>query len=183
VREPRKKPVEIIDYDPRWPQAFADLKAVLLGRLGDLAMGVEHVGSTAVPSLCSKPIIDLDVVIADRQSLPEAVQRLASLGYVHEGDLGIAGREAFARSAADVPRDDRGRTWPEHHLYVCDKNSAELRRHVAFRDALRADPARATAYGQLKQELARRFRHDRDAYGQGKTAFIESVLHPVHPVS
>jgi GrpB-like predicted nucleotidyltransferase (UPF0157 family) len=176
VREPRNKPVEIIDYDPRWPQAFADLKAVLLGRLGDLALEVEHVGSTAVPGLCAKPIIDLDVVIANRQSLPEVIRRLAGLGYAHEGDLGIAGREAFARSAADVPRDGRGRTWPEHHLYVCDKNSNELRRHLAFRDALRADPDRTAAYGRLKRELASRFRNDREAYGHGKSEFIERVL-------
>jgi GrpB-like predicted nucleotidyltransferase (UPF0157 family) len=175
------KPIEIVDYAPRWPQVFEDLKTVILSCLGDLSLSVEHVGSTAVPGLCAKPIIDLDVVIPDRLRLPEVIGRLAGLGYVHEGDLGIVGREAFARPAADVPRDGRGCTWPEHHLYVCDRESPELRRHLAFRDALRGSPERAAAYGQLKRELARKFHHDREAYGQGKARFVEDVLEQARP--
>ena len=175
----KDRPVEIVEYDPEWPEVFADLSAVIGRILGDLALGIEHVGSTAVPGLCAKPIIDLYVVILSRERLPQVVQALSGLGYVHQGDLGIVGREAFGIVGADVPRDGRGRLWPEHHLYVCAGDSIELRRHLAFRDALRADPLRAAAYGVLKRQLAQQFRDDRDGYCQGKTLFIESVLRPL----
>lgn len=168
--------IEIVDYDPRWPQIFADLSAVIRGHLVDLASGIEHVGSTAVPGLCAKPIIDLDVVIASRDHLPQVVQSLAQLGYEHQGDLGIAQREAFRRAGSDVPHAGRGRSWPEHHLYVCARDNAELHRHIAFRDALRANPAYAAAYGQLKRRLADQFRQDRNAYCDAKTLFVEKVL-------
>ena len=109
-------PVEIADYDPGWPAAFAALRDQITGVLGPLAQRIEHVGSTAVPGLPAKPIIDLDVVIATRAHLPEVITRLDALGYHHEGDLGITGREAFTSPAAT----------PAHHLYVCSADSREL---------------------------------------------------------
>jgi GrpB-like predicted nucleotidyltransferase (UPF0157 family) len=118
-------------------------------------------------------------VIETAAHLPQVVQALAGLGYGHQGDLGIAGREAFQRLGDDVPRDGTSRSWAEHHLYVCPKNSPELRRHLAFRDALRADPAQAAAYGHLKRRLAQQFRDDRDVYCNGKTRFVEGVLRRV----
>lgn len=169
-------PIEIVDYNPHWPQVFADLSAVIGEALGDLALAIEHVGSTAVPDLCAKPIIDLDVVISSREHLPQVVQALSHLGYMHQGDLGITGREAFAGAGVSVPHQDPPRSWPAHHLYVCAVDSLELHRHLVFRDALRADPARAAAYADLKRQLAQQFRHDRDAYCQAKTLFVESVL-------
>jgi GrpB-like predicted nucleotidyltransferase (UPF0157 family) len=172
-------PIEIVDYDPHWPTALGELSAVIAAALGALAVAIEHVGSTAVPGLPAKPILDFDVVIESSEHLPVVTETLAGLGYVHQGNLGIAGREAFARQGDDVPRCGTGRSWPEHHLYVCPRDSAELHRHLAFRDALRADPAQAAAYGQLKRRLAQRFRDDRDAYGNGKAQFVEGVLKQV----
>src|ERR1700677_1324327 len=122
-------PVLIQDYDPAWPEAFSKLAARVKAALNSLAVTVEHIGSTAVPGLAAKPIIDLDVVLASAADLPEAIRLLATIGYVHEGDLGIPGREAF-RSPPGEPR---------HHLYLLATGAAELRRHLAFRDALRAD--------------------------------------------
>jgi GrpB-like predicted nucleotidyltransferase (UPF0157 family) len=173
--------IEIVDYDPQWPQLFADLSAAIRGHLGDLAIGIEHVGSTAIPGLCAKPIIDLDVVIASRDHLPRVIQALAQLGYEHQGDLGIAQREAFRRTGSDVPRHAPGRFWPEHHLYVCATDNLELCRHITFRDALRAHSAQAAAYALLKRHLAEQFRHDRNAYCEAKTLFVESVLGAAQP--
>src|SRR5512145_273306 len=113
-------PVVIVDYDPSWPDVFEDLRARLLRALGDLVMAIEHVGSTAVPGLAAKPIIDIDVVIPSVSDLPAAIQRLAEIGYAHRGDLGVPGREAFSQPA-DLPR---------HHLYVCTIRSVELLRHL-----------------------------------------------------
>src|SRR5262249_53704550 len=89
---------------------------------GYLVSAIEHVGSTSVPGLAAKPIIDLDVLLAPAAYLPETIQRLATLGYEHEGDLGIAGREAFRRRP----------TLFAHHLYVCLPKSEEFRRHISY---------------------------------------------------
>ena len=93
--------VLIEDYDPAWPNVFSKLAARAMAALGSLAVGVEHIGSTAVPGLAAKPIIDLDVVIALPSDLPEAIRCLSNLGYIHEGDLGIT-VEAF-RPPSDMP--------------------------------------------------------------------------------
>ena len=159
-------PVEIADYDPGWPAAFAALRAQIAAALGPLAQRIEHVGSTAVPGLPAKPVIDLDVVIATLAELPEVISRLATLGYLHEGDLGITGREAFASPAAT----------PARHLYVCTADSRELARHLAFRDYLRTHPGQARTYAKLKRSLAAQFRSDRDAYSRSKAAFVEQAL-------
>jgi len=164
--EQRAEPVVVIAYDPAWAAAFASLRDRLAAALGDLAAGIEHVGSTAVPGLDAKPIVDVDVVIRRREDLGDVVRRLAELGYEHLGDLGIVGREAF-RSAPGSPR---------HHLYVCAAGAAPLQAHLTLRDVLRGDPKLAAEYAALKRELAERFRDDRDAYTEGKSAFITAVL-------
>jgi len=171
------KLIEIVPYDTRWPTQFEALRQVYVAALDGDTVSVEHVGSTSVPGLAAKPILDIDLVIPSRRDLAPAVRRLARLGYRHQGDLGIVGREAFSRDGADdVPRDGSGRQWPEHHLYVCAADSEELHRHLAFRDALRADPRLVEDYAALKRALAERFRHDRDAYSTAKTEFVQRVL-------
>jgi GrpB-like predicted nucleotidyltransferase (UPF0157 family) len=150
---------------------------VYLNALGELAITIEHVGSTSVPRLAARPIIDIDVVIQSRDDLPSVVKRLALLGYRHQGDIGVPGREAFARDGADdVPRDGSGRSWPAHNLYVCALSCSELRRHLMFRDWLRGNPAAAAEYGMLKRRLADIYHDDRESYTDAKTDFIEAAL-------
>ncbi|PYX88742.1 MAG: GrpB family protein, partial [Acidobacteria bacterium] len=86
-------PVIVLDYDPNWPELFRSLRKRIADALGNMAAAIEHVGSTAVPDLPAKPIIDIDVLLASETMLPTAVERLASLGYIHQGNLGIAERE------------------------------------------------------------------------------------------
>jgi GrpB-like predicted nucleotidyltransferase (UPF0157 family) len=157
------EPIEVVDYDPAWPAEFERLKGRALAALGELAVAVEHVGSSAVPGLAAKPIVDLYAVVED---VPAAIERLTALGYVHQGDLGIPGREAF-----DWPRGER-----RHHLYVCPRDHEGLDEVLRFRDYLREHPEEARAYAELKRELAVRHRDDRDAYGAAKTAFIRARL-------
>jgi GrpB-like predicted nucleotidyltransferase (UPF0157 family) len=159
-------PIVVVASDPGWPARFLQLRDRLAAALGPLAIRIEHVGSTAVPGLAAKPIIDLDVVIATRDDLPAVIDRLRPLGYRHQGDLGVPGREAFASPPGSPP----------HHLYPCTSASAALARHLALRDLLRADPPAARAYADLKRSLAARFRHDRAAYADAKTDFIETLL-------
>jgi GrpB-like predicted nucleotidyltransferase (UPF0157 family) len=158
-------PVIVLDYDPNWPGLFQSLRKRIAEALGNLAAAIEHVGSTAVPDLAAKPVIDIDVLLASATMLPAAIERLASLGYVHEGNLGIPEREAFLAPANDPP----------HHLYVCPPGSSEFRRHVAFRDYLRAHPKDAKLYGNLKTALAERFREDRSAYIAAKREFVAEL--------
>ena len=172
----RRAPVVVVPHDPGWPASFEALRTVLATALGDVARAIHHVGSTAVPGLPAKPILDVDVEIALPVDLPETVRRLALLGYRSVGDLGILGREAFDRDGDDVPRDGSGREWPDHHLYVCPSEARELRRHVLLRDFLRANPARAAEYAALKRALAVRHREDREAYTDGKSELIASLI-------
>lgn len=162
-------PSAICDYSPAWASQFADLSVRVVNSLQKIVLRIEHVGSTAVPGLAAKPIIDMDVVLASSADLPQAIRLLADLGYVHEGDLGVNGREAFRCPSGEAP----------HHLYVLMEGAAELRRHVAFRDALRADAALRDEYVQLKKDLAVQYPGDRGAYTQGKSTFIKAVIRAI----
>jgi GrpB-like predicted nucleotidyltransferase (UPF0157 family) len=157
----------VLPYDRAWKTAFETIKGEIEAALGDLILGIEHVGSTAVEGLPAKPCIDLDVVIGDYAVFPGVVQILASIGYIHEGDLGIKGREAFRYE--DKPH------LMKHHLYVCPRDSRELHRHITFRDFLRSSPQAAKQYGQVKEEAARRYPDNIDQYMQFKSACVEQL--------
>lgn len=156
-------PIVIVDYDERWPLLFEALAAPIREAVG---ARVEHIGSTAVPGLAAKPVIDIDVVVPTERDVPAAVERLRGLGYVHQGDKGVPGREAFL--------------WPDgmepHHVYVVIVGGPALASHLAFRDRLRADPAVAARYAELKRKLAARFGSDRLGYTEAKGAFVAEVL-------
>ena len=136
------------------------------GALGPRVARIEHVGSTAVPGLAALPVIDLDVVLADPAGRPGAIARLGAIGYAHEGELGIPGRDAFRWPAGEA----------RHHLYLLADGADELRRHLRFRDALRADSALRERYAQLKRDIAARPGITRAAYKDAKGPFIAAVL-------
>ncbi len=169
-------PVEIVDYNSEWPVTFDALCTRYQRTLGSLACAIEHVGSTSVPGLAAKPILDIDIVIASRADLPAVIDVLSTLGYTHQGDQGISGREAFRRDSKLAPYNSTGREWPGHHLYVCVQDSVPLHEHLIFRNHLRSSPADVHAYSALKRELAQRFRYDREAYTEAKTDFIRGIL-------
>lgn len=157
----------LVDYDPTWAGQFAGIaRRVRAAFAGGPAIAVEHIGSTAVRGLGAKPILDIDVVVPSHMDAPDAIARLAALGYTHQGNLGIAGREAFECPPGTVP----------HHLYLCARDSAEYRRHTAFRDYLRNHWDEAKRYEALKRDLAAQFPTDRAAYSAGKSEFVEAVL-------
>ena len=163
----RTEPVEIVNYDLAWPAQFAALAARVHTAFADgPLLAIEHVGSTAVVGLAAKPIIDMVVILPTLDALPDAVDRLASLGYIHEGNGGVPGRESFRWPSGE----------PRHHLYVCACDCPEYRRHIAFRNYLRQHLDTAQAYAALKRDLAARFRDDRAAYSTGKTEFVEATL-------
>jgi GrpB-like predicted nucleotidyltransferase (UPF0157 family) len=158
--------VVVVDYDPAWPRNFEELRDRILPVLGDVALAIEHVGSTSVPGLAAKPIIDMTVVVAARSDVPLAIERLARAGYRHKGNLGIEDREAF----------DHLPGLPRHNLYVCPQGTIGIVNQMAVRDYLRAHAESAAQYGALKKRLALRFPNDIDHYVFGKTDFVLDVL-------
>lgn len=162
----RREPIFICEYDPAWPSQFGYLSERIFNVLGKIVRRIEHVGSTAVPDLIAKPIIDVDVVLGSDADLPEAIRLLATIRYVHEGNLGVTGREAFRAPENEV----------RHHLYVLSEGADELGRHIAFRDALRADSLLRSNYAELKRQLAVRHAGDRQSYMEAKSDFIRAAL-------
>lgn len=157
--------VKVVEYDPVWPKQFEEIRASLWPALRAIAIAIEHVGSTSVPGLAAKPIIDLDIVVSEAK-VPAGIKRLHELGYEHRGDLGIRGREAF-RCPSQPAR---------HHLYLCTADGPPLANHLAIRDYLRTHPSEARTYGELKMALARQFAQDIDGYMEAKTGFLVEVL-------
>jgi GrpB-like predicted nucleotidyltransferase (UPF0157 family) len=162
------EPVVIVDYDLAWPERYEALRAPIAAALGPLAAEIVHLGSTSVPGLAAKPVIDLNILLRRSSDLAAVIERLASLGYRHEGDFGIVGREAFATPPRYSAHD--------HHLYVCAPDWAGHADQIAFRDYLRAHPRTANAYARLKRSLAIKYRDNRGAYANAKAGFVAAVL-------
>ena len=162
--------LEVVAYDPGWPAAFAAEAVRLRDTLGPLALRVDHHGSTAVPGLRAKPIIDIQVSVARLQPLTAYGERLQAIGYVH------------------VPHPDdqicpffhRPEGWPHsHHVHVVERGGSEERRTLAFRDYLRDHAAVARDYERLKERLMSQFSGDPDAheaYARAKGDFVERVV-------
>lgn len=163
--------VEIVDYDPRWPALF-DQEADRLRATLDpsLIIGLEHFGSTAIPNLCAKPIIDILIAVrslADAQAA--LVEGLRHLDYVYWAENPNKDRMFFVRG---MPPFGARRS---HHVHVTEIHG-QMWRRLAFRDYLRAHPEQAGIYAQLKRRLATEHRTDREAYTDAKSAYIESVM-------
>lgn len=156
----------VVDYDPSWPDRFEDIRAFVAPAVADVAQAIEHVGSTSVPGLAAKPVIDVDVVVQSRTDIPAAVAALEELGYVHVGDLGRVDRDAF-RSVSWLPR---------HHLYVVVHGSRPYLDHVQFRDHLRRHPDDATRYAARKRDVAHLYEIDPDAYVEAKSDVVTDIL-------
>lgn len=166
----------ILPYDPEWKQAFEKLSAVLYPRLKDFEINIQHVGSTSVPGLHAKPILDIDIIIHDKSSLDHISEILASMGYIGRGDQGVPGRFAFRQSSPHTPLRGEGEKWQEHHLYVCFSDSLALKNHIIFRDSLLKDGDLVEEYSNLKMDLVNQKGMTREQYTIQKTAFILNVL-------
>jgi len=165
----REDGVHVVDHDPGWGESFATEAASLRAALpGDVPWSIEHFGSTAVPGLAAKPVVDIMVVCGERSAWARFRDPIESLGYVFWAENPEPDHMFFVKG---MPPYGEART---HHVHVRLPRDAE--RHLRFRDALRRSPPLAARYAALKRVLAERHRHDREAYTEGKTAFVEAVL-------
>lgn len=160
--------LRVVEYDPGWPGRFAAEAGRIRAALHDGAPRIEHIGSTAVPGLAAKPIIDMMLVVEDFDATRPLVGQLEELGYRYHGENGIPRRHYFTRE------DTAGTV--THHLHALEEGSLEARKHRLFRDHLRANRAARDAYGSLKLRLAAMHASDRQAYQEGKTGLIERIL-------
>lgn len=165
-------------YQNRWVKDFEDIKKILQDALKHLTIAIEHVGSTAVPNLAAKPIIDIDIVYNEKTNFNTIKKRLEKIGYLHNGNQGIKDREVFKRYHT-------GNTHGVvdtilHHLYVCPDYSEELQRHLVFRNYLRIHEQERAEYENLKYKIAEQAGQDRKIYAQLKEIqakpFVEDIL-------
>ena len=167
----------ILKYQPSWENDFEQIKNVLFHALDPTSVGIEHVGSTAVPGLGAKNIIDIDLIYHNESDFNRIKTSLQNLGYFHAGDQGIEGREVFKRNGTFHHHVLDAIT---HHLYVCHSENLELKRHLAFRDFLGTHEDERKAYEILKEEIADKANQDKKEYARLKEIlakdFIEGIL-------
>ena len=157
--------VRVVSYDKKWPSLFLAESRRLAAACRSLPVRFEHVGSTGVPGLCAKPVLDILAGHPAGKLALEYVMPFEQAGYIHRGDRGIAGHQFFRRGQ---PR--------AYHIHLVEEDGELWRQYLAFRDHLRADPTAARRYGELKEALAARFPHDRESYINGKSEFVRGVL-------
>ncbi|MCG3131469.1 MAG: hypothetical protein FLDDKLPJ_02262 [Phycisphaerae bacterium] len=159
------EPIVLAPHDPRWPGEAEAEGLRIAGACGSAVIRVEHIGSTAVPGLIAKPVLDLMPLVRRFEDGYACVAPMRALGYWYAGDFGIAGRHLFIQGS---PR--------THHAHLLVEGSLEARRHLAVRDLLRASKRLADRYAALKRELAPRFGDDRVGYADAKSAFMRELF-------
>ena len=159
--------VKLSPYRTAWARLFGEEKKRLQEVIGEGILDIQHIGSTAVPNLKAKPILDIGVAVENFEEAFALVSPLEKLGYTYRGENGIPRRHYFVKG----PPDKR-----THHIHMFEEVNEEWAKHLLFRDYLRTHPETAAAYGTLKEDLAKRYPRDREAYTDGKHEFIQEVL-------
>lgn len=159
------EPIVLAPHDPRWLTDAADECRHIAHACEPWVIRVEHIGSTSVPGLIAKPVLDLMPLVKTFEDGFECVEPMRAMGYWYAGDFGIPGRHLFIKGS---PR--------THHAHMLVEGSKEARRHLAVRDVLRADPEAVARYAVLKNELAPRFGDDREGYAEAKAAFMRELF-------
>lgn len=158
--------IEVVPYSPGWASQFEELNHRLRAVLRTTnIVAIEHVGSTAVPGLAAKPILDVDIIVR-RSATRDAIAALTTAGYTHRGDLGVTDREAFNAPDENPPR----------HVYLCVENTLHARNHLAVRNVLRQNPSLRDRYAAVKLDLARDPDMDIGRYIAGKSLILQEVL-------
>jgi GrpB-like predicted nucleotidyltransferase (UPF0157 family) len=161
-----QRSVKVVPYHPEWVKCY-EIEAQKISQIfGDLLVAIHHIGSTSVPGLDAKPIIDILPEVYDIQAVDTLNEGMIGLSYIPKGEAGIPGRRFFIKPSE---------TERTHHVHVFQSGSAEAIRHLAFRDYLIAHPETAAAYADLKRQLAQQFPEDIYGYMDGKDAGIKAV--------
>jgi GrpB-like predicted nucleotidyltransferase (UPF0157 family) len=169
VYSKNNRPIHVVDYDPNWPRLFEQEKALLLATLGKGILQIEHFGSTSIPGLAAKPVIDIAVGVKTFEETIHYVPLFESLGYIYEPEFeaAIPTRRFFWKGTPLVHT---------YHIHLAAVGSEAWIKPILFRDYLRAHPDEARQYQELKRALAAQHISDMDGYIDGKTAFVASIV-------
>lgn len=159
--------VEVIPHDSNWREIFVAESKRVADALGNNAIAIHHIGSTVIPGIYAKPIIDLLAEVQDILKVGERRSAMESLGYAAMGEFGISGRRYFRKENQNGCR--------THHLHVFEAGSEQVERHLAFRDYMIAHPIDAQKYSALKRELAKKYPQSIDEYMDGKDGLIKEI--------
>ncbi len=158
--------VIVKDHDPAWEAEYERESARLVAVLGDNVLACHHIGSTAIPTIGAKPVIDILLVVSSLDLLDARNETMIGLGYLPKGENGIAGRRYYRKGSDELHT---------HHVHAFAKGHPDIARHLAFRDYMRTHPKAAREYDRLKRELAARYPLDIGSYIDGKDAFIKEI--------
>lgn len=161
------RPIAVDDYDPRWAASFRAERRLILAAVGEVVVELEHFGSTSVPGLAAKPIVDMLAGVRTLEEVPALAGALLAIGYAACG-IHVPGRQLFAKGG---PYNEA-----THHLHFVEHSTPAWRDPLRFRNRLRADPELALRYAELKRQLARTHSNDINGYSDGKSEFVRSVL-------
>src|SRR5215213_314747 len=161
------KKVEVVPHDPRWRAAFEAEAKHVAAALGENVVAIHHIGSTAIPNIYAKPVVDLLVEVGDIAGVDGRRSAMESLGYEVMGEYGIPGRRYFRKDDQEGIR--------THNVHAFEAGSGEVERHLAFRDYMIAHPGDARTYSELKRKLAEEHPQDLDGYMDGKDGFIKEM--------
>jgi GrpB-like predicted nucleotidyltransferase (UPF0157 family) len=158
--------ITVVPYNPQWPQLFEEEASLIRTALGENCTSIHHIGSTAVPLLCAKPIIDIMPLVKDIDAVDACTSTLQKLGYTAKGEFGIPGRRYFQKSIS---------TTRTHHVHVYQENDPQHKRYILFRDWLCTHPEDREVYGAIKQKLATLFPNDIESYCTGKDDIVAII--------
>jgi len=158
--------IEVVKHDPKWAHMYEDEAQKILGVLGESAVAIHHMGSTSIPGVQAKPIIDILVEVDKLENIEKFDQELEGLDYLAMGEYGITGRRFYVKPSG---------TERTHQIHAFQVGHIEIVRLLDLRDYLRKHPMEAEAYGRLKADLAKKFEEDIDSYVQGKGEFIQDI--------
>lgn len=161
-----QRKVELVPHNPDWPMLAREEADLIQASLPEEILAVHHIGSTSIPGIKAKPILDFVVVVKDLDTLDQKVSHLTVLGYESKGERGIEGRRFFSKDSGGSR---------SHHLHAFQKDHPEIKRHLRFRDYLRTHPEAAQQYQELKERLAERYPNRSGSYTEAKSDFILSM--------
>ena len=163
--------IQLAPYESGWQIFFLEERDRLQAQIGEYVLDIQHIGSTSIPGMPAKPILDIGIAVTDFEEAVRCVTPLENLGYTYKGENGIPRRHYFGKG---TPR--------THHVHMLEIKSEAWRNHLLFRDCLIRNPEAALEYARMKQELAKQFANDREAYQVGKDSFIKSTLHKARSI-
>jgi GrpB-like predicted nucleotidyltransferase (UPF0157 family) len=166
-----QQPIVVVDYDPTWPRLYEEEHTRIVSLIGDFLEEIHHVGSTSIPGLAAKPVIDILAIVSTLHMVERCVKPLARIDYAYFDENGIPGRHYF-RKPSDISFQQH-----THHLHMMTREHEQVRAMLDFRDYLRVHPESLREYQDLKRELAVRYRTDRNLYTDAKASLVTSILH------